>query len=376
MTIYVNARFLTQPLSGVQRYAQELLAALDRRLAADPDLRNALGGVVALHPGKAVADPGWTAIRLRRLGGGTGHAWEQAALWRAARGGVLLSLGNSGPVLHSAHVLALHDANIYEIPEAYSRGYRIWHKALRPVLARRAAALLTVSQFSAKALARHLHLHEDRFSIVPNSAAHILRGASDPLALGDWGLAPGGYWLSVGNRSPNKNIARLLMAHRSLGDQMPRLVIAGGAAPGLADETGGTGACFLGRVSDAELRALYQGAAGFVFPSLHEGFGIPPLEAMSFGVPVLAARSAAMPEVLGDAAMWFDPLSVEDMASALRAFAGASSDKRARMIAAGRARAAEFTWEASVDRLIAVLRGVGRIRATGQGLADLHGQAT
>jgi len=358
MTLFINARFLTQPMSGVQRYAREVLGALDRHLASDPGVRDALGAVVALHPRAPVDDPGWRQIRLEPLAGGTGHLWEQGALWRASRGGVLLSLGNSGPVLHRRHVLALHDANIYEIPKAYSRKYRAWHKGLRPVLARRAAALVTVSRFSAGALARHLHVPEDRFSIVPNSAGHVLRVKADPLALNDWGLKVGGYWLSVGNQSPNKNIARLVAAHRSLGDGVPPLVIAGGIAPGLAGEEGGSGARFLGRVGDAELRALYEGASGFLFPSLHEGFGIPPLEAMALGIPVLAARCAAMPEVLGDAAMWFDPYSVADMASAMRTFAEISPRKRARMIAAGQARSVGFTWPASADRLISVLRGV------------------
>jgi len=358
LTLFINARFLTQPMSGVQRYARELLGALDRRLASDPGLRDALGEVVALHPRAPVDDPGWRQIRPRALGGGSGHLWEQGALWRASRSGVLLSLGNSGPILHRQHVLALHDANIYQIPKAYSKRYRVLHKGLRPVLARRAAALITVSRFSAGALARHLHFPEQRFSIVPNSAGHVLRAKSDPLALNDWGLKPGGYWLSVGNQSPNKNIARLVAAHRSLGEHAPPLVIAGGIAPGLAGEERGAGARFLGRVSDAELRALYEGAAGFLFPSLHEGFGIPPLEAMALGIPVIAARRAAMPEVLGDAAMWFDPYSVADMARAMRAFAEITPQQRARMVAAGQARSAEFTWPASVDRLVSVLLGV------------------
>jgi len=359
MSLYINARFLTQPASGVQRYARELLGALDGRLEADPGLRGELGDVVALHPGGA-ADPGWARIRLRHLSGGSGHVWEQGALWRATRDGMLLSLGNSGPVLHMAHILALHDANIYDIPEAYSNRYRQWHKLLRPVLARRAAALVTVSRYSAAALGRHLQVPQERFSIVPNSAGHVLRGPKDRLALTDWGLARGGYWLSVGNQSPNKNIARLVAAHRSLGDLVPPLVIAGARAPGLAGGEGAIGARFLGRVSDGELRALYEGAVGFVFPSLHEGFGIPPLEAMALGVPVLAARAAAMPEVLADAAMWFDPLSVEDMARSLHAFGCVSSDKRAGMIDVGYAQAALYSWEQSADRLVSVLCGVLR----------------
>lgn len=368
MRLFVNARFLTQPTSGVQRYARELLGALDRRLEVDARLREELGNVIALHPGE-VDDPGWTRIKLRHLRGGSGHFWEQGALWRATRDGVLLSLCNSGPVLHRAQILTLHDANMYQIPEAYKCSYRYWHKLLRPVLARQAAALTTVSRYSAASLGRYLRVPAKRFSIVPNSAGHVLRGVADRLALTNWGLTPGSYWLTVGNQSPNKNIARLVAAHGSLGDLVPPLVVAGAHAPGLATGEDTVGARFLGRVSDGELISLYQGAAGFVFPSRFEGFGIPPLEAMSIGVPVLAARAAAMPEILGDAVMWFDPLSVRDIADTMRCFVQVSPNKCAAMVSAGYARAALYSWDQSAERLVSVLRGV--LLQKSVGLSDL-----
>jgi glycosyltransferase involved in cell wall biosynthesis len=254
-------------------------------------------------------------------------------------------------------VLALHDANIYDIPDAFSRPYRMWHRALRPRLARRAAALITVSRFSARALAGHLGVPEARFHIVPNGADHIHRVAPDPSVLRRHGLAPQGYLLSVGNQSPNKNIARLIAAHGA-ADGLP-LVVVGGGVPGVACATVcASGRVRLpGRVSDGQLRALYDGAAGFVFPSLYEGFGIPPLEAMACGVPVLAARGTALPEVLGDAALWFDPRDTADITRALCRFAGLTAAERAILIAKGRARARSFTWDASAVRLMQVLAG-------------------
>ncbi|TMV05606.1 glycosyltransferase family 4 protein [Ruegeria sediminis] len=358
MTIYVNARFLAQPLSGVQRYARELLTALDRGLAADSGLRRKLGPVVALHPLGPVADPGWQVIERRALRGGQGHFWEQVALARAARGGVLLSLGNSGPLLHPRQIICFHDVNVWALPEAFSGRYRAWHRALRPLLARRAAALITVSRFSAGELAARLGVGAERFAVIANSAGHIRSVKPDATVLRRHGLAAGEYLLTVGNRSPNKNLARLVDAHRLAGAAVPPLVVVGGAVPGLAQDTGGAGARLLGRVTDGELRALYEGAAGFVFPSLYEGFGIPPLEAMELGVPVLAARGSALPEVLGEAPAWFDPRDVADMARALRGFAGSTAAERAAMVDAGRARAASFTWEASAERLAALLARV------------------
>ncbi|WP_425045973.1 glycosyltransferase family 4 protein [Primorskyibacter sp. S87] len=359
--IFLNARFLTQPVSGVQRYARELVGALDDALATGCP---GFGPVVALHPKGEIEDPGWQAIELRAASGGQGHFWEQGALARAAWSGVLLSLGNSGPLLHPRQVICFHDANIWALPEAFSPRYRVLHRALRPPLARRAKGLMTVSRFSAMDLAPRLGVDARRFEIVPNSAAHILNIAPDARVLQRFGLTSGAYLLSVGNQSPNKNLRRLVIAHGQCGPDVPKLVVAGGRVPGLAAGQG-TGLATVasrvittGRVSDAELRALYDGAKGFVFPSLYEGFGIPPLEAMQLGVPVLASRRTALPEVLGDAPIWFDPMEISDIARSLQAFARLDKCARARMAAAGRGVASRFTWANSAGRLIELLRRV------------------
>ncbi|MEM6897207.1 MAG: glycosyltransferase family 1 protein [Pseudomonadota bacterium] len=350
--LYVNGRFLTQPISGVQRYAWELLGALDDLLEAQP---GALGPVEVLVP-RAVTPPAWKALRLRIVPGGRGHGWEQVTLARAAWDGVLLSLGNSGPLAHPRHVLCLHDAHIYEMPQAFSPRYRLWHRALRPALARRAAALITVSDHSAQQLGTHLKLDPARFNIVPNSAEHVLRLPAAPGAPRHYGLTPGGYLLSVGNQSPNKNLAALALAHAAAGSDTLPLAIVGGDVPGIAQaRPERSGLHLLGRVPDADLRGLYEGAAGFVFPSLHEGFGIPPLEAMQLGVPVLCARSGAMPEVLGDAPIWFSARDPADINRALRAFAGLSAGDRAAMVARGRKVAARYTWRGSAAKMLQIL---------------------
>lgn len=366
MSLAINARFLAQSLSGVQRFGREIVAALDQRLLDDPALRAQLGPVVAYAP-EGAADPGWQAIELRLLSGHQGHLWEQTSLRQAARGQTLFSPGNAGPLLHRQQVLMLHDANLWDIPEAYDWRYAALHRAMRPPLARRAAELVTVSRHSARQLAARLGVAEARFTVVPNGADHVLRSDADPGELNRNGLRPGGYLLCVGNRSPNKNIAPLVAAHALAGD-LPPLVVAGGAAPGLAD-TAPAAVIAPGRVSDGALRALYENAAGFVFPSLHEGFGIPPLEAMALGCPVLAARAGALPEVLGRAALWCDPTSLSDMARGLRALAGLTPADRAARVSTGRALAAGYRWQRSLDLLLPVLlragAGQGRLRRVG-----------
>ncbi|MEP4011671.1 MAG: glycosyltransferase family 1 protein [Sulfitobacter sp.] len=166
--------------------------------------------------------------------------------------------------------------------------------------------------------------------------------------------------MSVGNRSPNKNLRGLIAAHAACGSKVPPLVLVGGEVPGIATQAtaGGGRIKMLGRVPDGDLRGLYEGASAFVFAALHEGFGIPPLEAMQLGVPVICARSGAMPEVLRDAPLWFDPKDDEDIARAMRAFAHLESGKRSAMVHSGQKQAQRYCWRESARVLAQAVAGV------------------
>ena len=349
MTVFVNARFLCQPLSGVQRFASEILTALDRNLCVDPELAAAIGPVVALHPEGILRQPIWRQIPTVQVGRTRGHIWEQGTLYQESKNGFLISLGNSGPLRHPAQIVALHDANIWEIPDAFSLGYKLLHRTMRPILAKRAKKLLTVSNFSAGALAKHVKISRDQFSVIPNGANHILGVVADPRILQTHGLHQQDFLLSVGNLTPNKNIEKLIQAHSLAGPLVLPLVIVGGVASGVETQrlTATSRVKFLGRVSDGALRALYEQSAGFVFPSLYEGFGIPPLEAMQLGAPVLATNRTAVPEILQDGAMYFDPTNVEKMALALQKFSDLSADAKSELVARGRSISSDFTWEKS-----------------------------
>lgn len=350
MSVFINARCLTQPQSGVQRYARELLSALDTLWATQ-------GGpkATAFFPQDADLQtrPAWSHIQLRPLAGGTGHFWEQRALARASRGGALVSLCNSGPLAHPSQILALHDAHIFDHPQTFSAGYRFWHSALRPRLAQRAARLLTVSPHAAGRLSTHVGVPAARFDIVPNAAGHILRVRPKPGACLSFGVLPRSYFLCVGNASPLKNLHRLIAAHSVLPAEAPPLVVVGATPHGLrsAQTASSERLRFLGRVTDAELVGLYQDAIGFVFPSLDEGFGIPPLEAAALGAPVVAAKAGAMPWVLGDAPIWCDPQDAGDIARALSTLWHLPERQRIKRIAQGKLRAAAFSWTESAAQL-------------------------
>ena len=347
MTLAINARFLTQKTTGVQRFAAEVTRALAARGTA---LR-------LLAP--TGAPPRFDALPVEQVGRRAGQAWEQIDLPRAVGGDLLLNLGNTAPLLRGGNqAVVIHDAGVFDTPESYSLPFRAWYRALHLALPRRGARIVTVSAFSRARLAARLRIDPARIAVMPEGGEHVLRAAADPAILARCGLAPRGYVLAVGTRAAHKNLGALRDAAALLAARGMVLAVAGGveggAFSGATDTTGG-GVRLLGRVTDAELRALYENALCLIFPSRYEGFGIPPLEAMWCGCPVLAARAGAVPEVCGDAALWFDAEGPPTPAAALLRLLE-EPDLADGLRAAGRARAQLYSWDAAAARLLEILR--------------------
>lgn len=352
-TVYVNGKFTAQRTTGVQRVAEQLVRALDARVAGRWVLLCPPGG----HP------PALRRIEVRSVGpaGLPATLWEQVVLPWAARDGVLLNLAGAGPALARRRVCMLHDAAVFDHPEAYTRRFVTWYRWLFRRVARQARALLTVSRFSRDRLALHLRVEASRFAILPNGADHLDAVEADGGVLDRLGLRGRRYVLAVGSDNPTKNHAALLTAFARLGDGHGlRLVMVGGGHSGVfagRPRVDPQGVVRAGEVDDAGLKALYANAVALVFPSLYEGFGLPPLEAMACGCPVAVARAAALPEVCGDAALYFDPNDVDAIATALRQLRS-DAGLREQLRAAGTRRAAAYPWSASADALLAALRAV------------------
>jgi glycosyltransferase involved in cell wall biosynthesis len=359
--IYINGKFLAQRTTGVQRFAYGVVLALDRSLQTTP-----CGHVVELlMPPAATPIPGLEVIRQRVVGrpGRRLTAWEQLDLPAHARSGTLLCLSGSAPLLVGGCIPTIHDAAVYQYPHAYSLAFVAWYRLLFALRAKRSPLVLTVSRSAARDLASHLT--STAFRIVPNSAEHITNQASDVSVLDKLKLASGNFLLAVGSLNPTKNFSFLINAYASssLAEQLP-LVIVGAINPDVfktstvvADHPN---VRWAGSVSDMQLRALYENAAVFVFPSIYEGFGIPPLEAMLCECPVVASNASSIPEVCGDAAHYFDPRDSIEMLSAIK-FVVENGNNRSLLIEKGRKRANEFSWNNSVIKLRAALAEFGLI---------------
>jgi glycosyltransferase involved in cell wall biosynthesis len=353
---FVNAKFLTQTLTGVQRYALELTEALDDLIDRGVIDNNAL--TLRLVGPRGVQSHGLDLkhIPVTPVGRLQGELWSQLELPYHAKGRLLWSPGNTGPIYHDKHVVTIHDVSVLDHPEWFSRKYSSWHRFLLPRLAKNAAHVLTVSEFSRKRLSQTLGLNTNCISVVPRPLSSRFRPVKPTtidqvltrLAL------PRNYVLSLGSLEPRKNIARLLeawsllLARKALAEDVHMIVV--GSKSSLFRSVNFTSVpdrvLFTGYIADEHLPALYTGALAFVYPSLYEGFGSPPLEAMACGAPVVASSSTSIPEVVGSGALLVNPLEVESIADGMRSIIENSS-LRESMRTAGLERATLFTWDNS-----------------------------
>lgn len=327
MGVAVNARFMDRPVTGVERYAGEILRCLGDQVR--------------------VARP------ARPIRGARGHLWEQFILpGRLRPGEILWSPANTGPLRVAHQALTLHDLSWLEHPEWYAPAFALWYRLLLPILAQTVKMLLTPSEYVRQKVMRRFSLPPERVSLAPGG---VDMSRFQPLWRPDSRLhsegGPAAYILFLGSLQPRKNLGLLLQAWDQIRPQFPnlRLVISGtsgavfrnGALPGRAERVQ-----MLGYVSEADLPTLYARALIFVLPSLDEGFGLPALEAMASGTPVVASRAGALPEVVGDAGLFFDPRDAAGLVGALQRLLRDPKLRRD-LGEKGWERARTFSWERS-----------------------------
>jgi glycosyltransferase involved in cell wall biosynthesis len=235
-------------------------------------------------------------------------------------------------------VVTLHDVQHRDLPEFFGPARRSFRRLAYDRAARSAAAVIVTSEFVRGRARDALDLDPSRIHVVPLAIDHTVFRPEieerEPMI-----LYPARGW-------PHKNHARLFQAYAALRETRPqlRLVLTGGGLERL--EPVPEGVEILGEVSASQLASLYRRAACLVYPSLYEGFGIPPLEAMACGCPVAASNAGAIPEVCSDAAVLFDPTDVEAMAAAMLE----ADARRDELSTLGLKRAAEFTWDETARR--------------------------
>jgi glycosyltransferase involved in cell wall biosynthesis len=321
--IAVNARFLNQRVTGVQRYAREIL----RRL---PELE-------PIAPSE-------------RWNGPKGQLWEQVILPGKVGNRLLWSPCNVGPWAVKRQVVTIHDCAFHDVPNAVSRGFRLWYSWLLRWLAPRVRRILTVSEFSRQRLIEYLQLDPNKVVAIPNGVDERFNPAASenvPAMRARLGL-PERYVLFVGSLDPRKNLLGLLKAWDQISAKLDCPLVICGASSHVFRSAGieklPERVVLSGYVADEDLPALYAGAALFVYPSLYEGFGLPVIEAMACGTPVVCSSTTSLGEVAGSAACLVDPANGDSIAAGILR-AAEDEELRRGLRSRGLQRAAEFSWD-------------------------------
>lgn len=363
MRLVLNGRFLGRPITGVERVAIQLTQALRRVLTTKLGDRGDVDVLVPTNPldlADALGALGLTPPKVTKVGHRHGHAWEQMDLPRARTDAWLLSLCNMGPMTRRKQAVIIHDTLFIDHPESFSRTFRLWYRMVLTILSRRARVVFTVSQYSKNCLEKH--------RVVPQGKAHVLRLGVDHLhhidadttILQRIGVHPHRYILAMGSLARHKNVATLINAFIDADLDNIDLVIAGGGNPKIFRDAGlreAPNVCYTGRITDEELKALYAQAMAFACPSISEGFGLPPLEAMTFGCPVIATTGGAVPEVCGGAALYADPHDQDAWRDAIIRLV-ADPALRVQLGEQARDRASQFTWLNAATQMFDVLNGL------------------
>jgi glycosyltransferase involved in cell wall biosynthesis len=330
MRVLLDTTFARRGPTGTGVYLRQLVGALGELdvevVEAENERRQppAGGGLGSLR--NAATDRLWTAVELPRRA-------------RAAGADVLhhpLPAHAAAPGA-PPQVVTLHDLAFERLPDAFDPRFAAFARRVHRAAARRAAVVVCPSQTTARDAMALWGVPSERIVVAPHGAGQLERGVEPPAA-----GAPG-HFLYVGDDEPRKNVALLLAAYaayRTHAENPLPLVLAGTAraqSPGVHLDH---------RPSAARLARLLARAAALVHPSLHEGFGMVALEAMAAGTPVIAARAPGVVETCGDAAHYFDPRDPATLTPALHALQ-VDPAERERLSAAGRARAADFSWERS-----------------------------
>lgn len=341
LTVALDAEHTRQSAAGIARYAR----ALEREL-------NALRETTVIELGAGpVVKRGTLAKKL--LTARQDLAWYPWLARRAARklsADIYHSPLPRGPLSSGSppFVVTVHDLVPILFPETTTRWSRLYSAVTFRRVLGAADRIIVPSQNTADDLNALAHVPGDRIRVVPNGVDEMFFSRLPPRP-----PSAKPYVLFVGTPEPRKNLERLISAMTLLRSRgfRERLVIVGGGGWG-ANPPASENVQMLGRVSDGELHSLYAHASCLALPSLHEGFGLPALEAMAAGTPVVAASSGALPEVTARAAVLVDPLNSSSIADGI----AEAIERRESLIARGRDRARQFSWGKTAALTAAVYR--------------------
>ncbi|EFM11927.1 glycosyl transferase group 1 [Paenibacillus curdlanolyticus YK9] len=320
-TIIINGRFLEQRITGVQRVAYEFVKSLDELIKED--LSFTKYNFILYCPKGSSDKIQLNNIPVMETGLFNGHLWEQISLPLISFGKTIINLCGPAPILKKKQMVTIHDAAIYANSDNFSASFKLWYKTMFFFFKIRSLKIITVSNFSKSELVKYcsfdkekvkaVHLGVDHFSVPTNEV-------SEDTILSKFQIEKGQFVLAVSSMAPNKNFKSVVQAMEKLKMTDYKCVIVGGNFSKVFTSSSEDNyqknqeINYLGYVTDEELGVLYKNAACFIYPSFYEGFGLPPIEAMSCGCPVIVSNAASLPEVCGAGVVYCNPHDYMDIA--------------------------------------------------------------
>ncbi|MFN3848507.1 MAG: glycosyltransferase family 4 protein [Spirosomataceae bacterium] len=300
MYIYINGRFLTQEITGVQRYALEVTKSLDSLIDSDTI-------VTILVPKGQKIQIELKNILIKQVGFLTGHLWEQLELPFYCNRGVLFNPCATGPLFKKNQISTFHDVNFINFPEGFTWKFRIMYRLIFFMCGKLSKSIIAISDYTKHELIDKFAIRGSKINVIYEGYQHFNEVIENNSILNNIDKSKP-FVLGVSSINKNKNFNIILSCLRYINDV--NFVIVGKSNPKIFGDVNSfenKNITFLGRVSDSELKSLYKSAFCFVYPSFYEGFGLPPMEAMSCGCVCIVSNTSCLPEIYKDSVLYCDP---------------------------------------------------------------------
>lgn len=342
----VNGRFLTQKATGVHRYAFEICNKL-----YDMNVDFYVVAPKNIHPDYQFK------FKIIQCGSLNTHLWEQISLPRYLKDNgspLLISFSGCGPLNYKNQIITIHDVSHERHPEWFSKNYCRYYGFMMPRIGKKAHAVLTVSEFSKQEIVETLGISQEQIHVIHSNVPFHDKPSDEEVLMYERNSDSERYILTVSSMDPRKNFIRLVEAFNNIEDKTIKLYIIGMQfkafnTPDLQKLINEN--VFLpGYIDDNELQKMYQNALFSIYPSLYEGFGLPPLESMTYGCPVIASDIPALKEVSGEAVLYADPYDVNDLTEKMNLLA---KDKNLRSLlrVKGLDQIKKYSWEKSASQV-------------------------
>ena len=348
----VNGRYLTQRASGVHRYAFEICNML-HRMGVDFH-------VVVPQEIEPSYQFDFKTVKCGSIK--NGHLWEQISLPKYLKkigNPLLISFTGCGPLYYDNQIVTVHDVSHERYPEWFSKGYYRYYHFMMPRIARKAHTVLTVSEFSKQEIVDVFGLNEDKIHVIHSNVPFHHKPSREEILNYVRPADTEKYIIAVSNMDPRKNFAQLIRAFNNIDDKSIKLYIIGMRykafnTPDLENLINDK-VYLPGFVDDDQLQKMYQNALLSVYPSLYEGFGLPPLESMTFGCPAIVSDIPALREVTQDAGLYVNPHVINDITEKINLLLTDTNLQQSLRLK-GLEQIKKYSWEKSAKQVLDLAR--------------------